>query len=115
MLYLKDQIKKSYFHIETKKLRSKTPKKLKTSDKAAITLPENYPDLNNMTSLDTMVKCLNKTVSTVHYKSITLADSDDVINNSTTIPIDYDFDMDMFGKSAGTFLMPQVDDYSIAG
>jgi len=71
--------------------------------------------LNNITSLETMVKCLDKNVSNVHYKSITLAETDDIIHNSAIIPIEYDFEMDMFGKTNNTFIMPQIDELSIAG
>ena len=31
------------------------------------------------------------------------------------IPIEYDFEMDMFGKTNNTFIMPQIDELSIAG
>ncbi len=60
-----------------------------------------------------MVHLLDKTGS--RYRNVTMSEADD-FSNTTLIPVEYDYTIDMFGgmPSDPVFLMPQIDDYTLA-
>lgn len=115
LVNLKVQISRSYTLMEPKKtLKPKTPKKVKALDKDAIEIQQNFPDIMNVSSIESMVFAIDK--SDMHQKSITMLE-DDFINQSALIPIDFDYTVDQFGpatKDDSNFLMPMIDDYTIA-
>jgi len=91
LMLLKTQI----FHsnvILSSKQTLKTSKKSKVSNRSSITLKENFPEMLNYSSIESMV--FNK--PDVSYLSkITL--NDDFIDASTIIPVEYNYQMDSFG------------------
>ena len=117
LVNLKLQISRSYTLIDPKKnLKSKTQKRVKPSEKAAIEIEQNFPDLMNLTSIESMMFAIDK--SEMHQKSITMIDDQsDFVNRSSMIPIDFDYTMDQFGpasKDESNFLLPMIEDYTIA-
>lgn len=89
---------------------------MKAADKSAITLKENLPDVFDEFSLATMeldkeLELMNLPEINVQerYKKITLDDNEDIINRSTMIPIDYNYEMDQLGDQ-GLSLMFDIEE-----
>lgn len=115
--HLRIQISRSYTLIEPKRAKAtKIVKKMKETDKSAITLVETFPDIMNMSSIESMVQVMDNTVLAYQHKNITLPDTDDFINRSALIPVDNDFIIESeFGEAdQNMFAMPMVDDYTLA-
>lgn len=93
------------------KEKSKSNKKVKAVDKKAITLKENIPEVFSQCSIETMeldreLELMNfQEVRLKNHKKITLDDTDDIIDRSTMIPVDYNYDMDMLGDGTGMSYM----------
>lgn len=104
LVVLKTQLNQSYFHIAPK-LKSKTPKKLKPTEKNTIELKENFPEMTGISSVDSMMM-LNPIMNPMlignvsHHKNITLNED---FGDSALIPLDYDFTMDAFGNDFADF------------
>ena len=112
---LKQQLTQSYT-LNEPALKKKSTKKLKPIDQNVITLKENYPDLLEMSCIETLVThVLDKTGT--RYRNVTMSDADDFMSNSALmIPVDYDYTMDSFGGNFNDapFLIPMIEDYTIA-
>ena len=93
--------------------KKKTVKSVKPVDQDALYLKEQFPDLMDISCVENMVHVLDKTGS--RYRNVTMSEAED-FSNTTLIPVDYDYTLDMFGggPSDGPFLMPQIDDYTLA-
>lgn len=86
---------------------------MKAADKKAITLRETIPEAFSQYSLDTLEldRELDKTIRSEisiqeQYKKITLEEyeQDDLIARTTIIPMEYSYEMDMFGDVQGVSL-----------
>jgi hypothetical protein len=117
LVNLKTQISRVYIMSEPKK-RTKRPIKVDNIDKSAITLKENFPDMMDISSIESMIFAMDKTTAALRYRNVTMIDTDDIIDRSELIPIEHDYTMDSFGGAnflnVTDFAMPVIDDYTIA-
>ena len=82
---------------------------MRTVDRKSITLKEAMPEVFSVCSLETMeldreleLMRVNEASFQQRYKKITLDDTDDTIDRSTIIPVDYNYELDMLGDAAGS-------------
>ena len=94
----------SFVHLPPRQL-SKS-RKVKAVDKSAITLKENFPEMLDLDSVESIL--LDKVSKQIRLKSITLEESEDFVNASTMIPVEYDYTMDSFGDAPS--YMPLVEE-----
>jgi hypothetical protein len=79
-------------------------KKVRTVDRRSITMKDVIPEVFSECSLETMeldreleMMKVNEVSFQQRYKKITLDDTDDIIERSTIIPLDYNYETDMLG------------------
>ncbi len=112
LVNLKLQLSQTYTLHEPAK-KNKIVSVVKPVDQDVLHLKQQFPDLMDISCVENMMHLLDKPEN--RCKKITMSEADD-FSNTTLIPLDYDYTLDMFGGEGtdSLFLMPQIDDYTLA-